>query len=252
MTNTSKSHEFSPQPSEVLRYLLVWLRGLHHTRGESKASDSAREKSKASDWAMVGLTALGLVAAGFSAVFLYTQLKEAQRSTDAGITNFMLDERAWIQLEPIKPGKTSRPGILSHGPVSVFEFPLYLRNVGKTIAINTVLRAAMMSANYDFLTGEKMILSVQDSLKDVDATVKPAFSAVVAPNTTTPLITSLTTNDYIRGKSQFLLGVIDYDDEFENHHWLRFCYFIDEHSGELSVCGYGNVGDKNPEVLRRK
>jgi len=85
MTHSPRKHEFSPPPSEVLHRFLVWLRGFHKDR----------ERSNAADWAMVVLTALGLIVAVASAVFIYLQLRDGQK-------NFMLDERAWIELEPIQ------------------------------------------------------------------------------------------------------------------------------------------------------
>jgi hypothetical protein len=69
MTSPHK-HDFTATPSEVLRYFLVCLRGFHKDR----------EKSKAADWATVGL-------------------KEPQRSTNAAITNSQMDERAWFELD---------------------------------------------------------------------------------------------------------------------------------------------------------
>jgi hypothetical protein len=129
MATSPESHEFSREPSQMLRCVVRWLRGFHLDR----------ERSKAADWALVILTFFTVIAAVVSAWFFQQQLVEARRSTDAAIHNFTVDERAWVELEPIK-GTLSSPRTAKIG--AGFSYPIYIRNVGKNVARDVRLRAS--------------------------------------------------------------------------------------------------------------
>lgn len=45
----------------------------------------------------------------------------------------------------------------------------------------------------------------------------------------------------------YLIGRIDYTDEFGVPHWLKFCYFVVNAKGDLWNCKEGNEEDRNPE-----
>lgn len=242
----ARKHEFSMTPSEVLRYFLVllrkFLRGFHLDR----------EKSKAADWAMFGVTALGLIAAVASAIFLYMQLRDAQ-------DNFKVDERAWIQLEPIKPPSIS---VDKDTGVASVTYELSLKNIGKTVARHARFHVAFVPASG--LIGESDIVSRQEALANEDYPVAESGGAphkqfqskpnrwletVIGPGATTPLPFRVSTDNRTTS-TQLLLGHIDYTDEFDVPHWSRFCYILPQNfSGNLLMCAYGNQVDGHLEVI---
>jgi hypothetical protein len=245
---TRRQHDLSPTPSEVLRYFLVWLRGFHLDR----------ERSKAADWAMVGLTLFALGAAIFSAWYLEQQVKDARQATNAAIKNFQMDERAWVELDG-KPKvaqsrKVEGQAILGPSEQVVFAYDINFRNVGKTLAKNVVVYAGFYSSDLPF----------QDESKKIDAFVKglpPKLNlAIMPPNVPVQVprteevpnsVTDIRPKPSLAKKGiritqlsgSYLVGLIVYQEEFqEKPHHLEFC-FIPAESGELRPCEFSNKED---------
>jgi hypothetical protein len=226
MTSPRK-HDFSPTPSEVLRYFLVWLRGFHENR----------ERSKAADWAMVVLTLFTLVAAIVSAWFFQEQLIEARRSTDAAVQNFRVDERAWVEIEAIKT--------VSSGE-SQAKYRVFTKNVGKTAAHDVTMRLELVGNSRDASSDSKFIESYQDESKP--PLVQDLVPKVLAPNAELPVPLVVEFQE-IPPQTHYFIGRIDYVDEFKVAHWIRFCYFATVGKyDELLSCGVGNYEDHNPET----
>jgi hypothetical protein len=254
MTSPRK-HEFSPMPSEVLRYFRAWLRGFHRDR----------EKSKAADWAMVGLTALGLIAAGISAVFVYLQLRDAQ-------DNFRVDERAWIELEPIKltESNTPIPGF-PKAPHTGLKFEIRPKNVGKTVAREIDLKAIAVDGPESLAHDARELAETQDqffmgqihSWPDNVALTPPKTPTlrVLAPGAVAPVPLEVLARPPREAKPDsenpqeqvrrvwYIIGRIDYLDEFSVNHAMKFCYFVTNDKGALDICEYGNEEDHNTKPL---
>jgi len=224
----------------VLRYFLVWLRGFHKDR----------ERSKAADWVIVALTFCTLVAAGYSALLFYRQLREAQRSTNAAIENFMVDERAWIELDPIlKSGKAFRAG-----DAKVFKYELRPKNIGKTVAREVSMDMDTIKGLYT----KEIVSQALRNLLPVETAVmvngkvvlalKPAMPSVLAPNMGAPVpaLAIVNTNECC------LVGRITYVDVFQVPHWMTFCYEVSREDGDLHTCVYGNEEDRNSEPTARE
>jgi hypothetical protein len=250
MTTSREGREFSPEPSEVLRCVIEWLRGFHVDR----------ERSKAADWAMVSLTVFAVIAAIVSAWFFQEQLVEARRSTDAAIHNFTVDERAWVELEPIK-GTVKSPRTAKIG--AGFSYPVYVRNVGKTVARDVRFRASRIGSQSSLTMGDnaqslawtqdKLLLGKVPTASDIPITI--ATPNVLAPNSVSPAPAIL----YGQERQPFpkdewvsyLIGRVDYTDEFGIPHWLKFCFFVADAQGNLWNCKEGNDEDHNPEQMNR-
>jgi hypothetical protein len=246
-----RKHEFSPTPSEVLRYFLVWLRGFHKDR----------EKSKAADWAMVGLTALGLIAAVASAIFLYMQLRDAQ-------DNFRIDERAWVELEPIN--------VIHRDGRKVYEF--FPKNVGKTVAhdvrmklvhfpayaykiqnseIDCIHRVLEQTASSrpDTMGEMREMLDKTGGMPSCNWFVRGVYQG--APDTENQRIPSVIADNekvitpsvvYIveplpDRQAPVFVGRIDYVDSFGIPHWKKFCIY--EELDEFLSCKTGNEEDQH-------
>jgi len=237
-----------------LEAFIGWLRGFHLDR----------EKSKAADWALVVFTALGLFAAAYSALLVYRQLKDGQ-------ANFMLDERAWIELEPMKPPKVVKD---KDGTISLF-YKLNLKNVGKTVASATRLHAGFLGRDAAFIGDERRIKAEQDKLANEDRetqaeverkmdqfegkvnkqrklNIEHWFQTVIAPGAESTVPEEMWTEYPTVGPNEtYFVGHLSYDDLFRVHHWLRFCYLVARKEGDeftLFLCQYGNNVDANLEI----
>lgn len=46
----------------------------------------------------------------------------------------------------------------------------------------------------------------------------------------------------------YLIGRIDYRDDFGIKHWMKFCFYVGERNGQLWNCHEGNDEDSSPET----
>jgi hypothetical protein len=104
-----------PTPTEFLNWLRHWW-------------DAPREKSKAADWVMVGLTVAVAIAAFWSACIFQAQLTEMHQAS-------IMDQRAWVGLAHVDELQPF-DGALEHYP----KFSLRFVNSGKTPATNVATR----------------------------------------------------------------------------------------------------------------
>jgi len=246
--------ESSPEPSLVLERMLEWFRGFHLDR----------EKSKAADWAMVVVTALG-------AVLVALQIRDTRAS-------FKVDERARVELESVN--KVKRTFQLVGGPIITDEtYELYPKNVGKTLARKVVMKAVAFPAVVKLMEASDIeciegllkpdarvveILNRSAGLcRDVASRQVSDFGSAVIPPVLAPEEKSIT--PYVlrsSGKgntpvavagSDVIVGRIDYLDEFGGNHWKTFCVY-DTHevvnrviSDKFLSCTHGNSEDEDPD-----
>jgi hypothetical protein len=123
--NGSKNEGDPPTPSEFLDWLRRWW-------------DAPREKSKAADWVLVGLTVAIAIAAFWSAWVFQGQLEEAKRTTE--LTREA--QRPWIKITDVELRKGYGPikTLAFHWPLTGAEVPPMLQievrmlNVGHSVA----------------------------------------------------------------------------------------------------------------------
>jgi hypothetical protein len=224
-TSPRRKSEFSLEPSRALSDFLAFLGGFHVDR----------EKSKAADWALVLATLLAVLAAGYSAVLFFGQLREARRNTDAVVRNFIIDERPWV--EP-------QIDTLNYPPEPILAWSVRLKNAGKTAAKRIYVKFAAVPR--DKFVIEESYLYQQPKLKAAPG-MSSDYIPVLAPNTT-----SVDSLDYAFGavpkttKTFIFIGRIDYSDAFEKEHWVNFCYWFDVDSRQIEAgCNYHQ--DENTE-----
>ena len=173
---------------------------------------------------------------------------------------FRVDERAWVELEPIKPV------LFYSGPLmrNFFKYNIYPKNVGKTVAYDITVRAfrtALMSGLSLGDDPKQMKMYQERGLlgnlygrkpKEAEAILSRRVAGVLGPS-----VVSTVPFDLYGGAPQvfknetiydFLIGRIDYRDAFSVKHWLEFCFFVDKSSGELQYCQQGNDEDHSPEI----
>ncbi len=176
----------------------------------------------------------------------------AANALDRSIEQFRMDERAWIEIEPIKPilmAETSR--VIGS---AIYRYPIYPKNVGRTAARNIVVRAQNYLTDASFGYDASMVRSAQDKIlmgtyspKKLKVPLYP-MPHVIAPGAVSTVPFTLVGQDDNTGKAVFLIGRIDYIDEFQIPHWLRFCFYVTNINGELGNCQEGNDEDRNPEI----
>ncbi len=173
---------------------------------------------------------------------------------------FRIDERAWVEIEPIKPVFfTPRTREI---PRAGFKYDVYPRNTGKTTAWDVKMKAQVISSSEQLGNDASMIGSEQDKYlldkftemgtgKPVVIPASPV-PKVIAPNVSIPVPYSLHGQEPQlfggHGMYDYLLGRIDYVDQFNVTHWIKFCFFVVNQRGELRSCQYGNDEDRNPEI----
>lgn len=224
---------------------------------QEKTAEEKQERRKTIKfWAEVSGVFVLLVYTGFTGY----QACLMRKSTNATVEFFRTDERAWIEIDPIKPVLfiTRRKDI----PRNDFRYEIYPRNVGKTPARNVSMKAETTASGEAFGTDAHSIATTQDkflNLKFRDAATGrpvdisgPPIPRVLAPNTTAPVPFVLYGQEpqiFPNGHAfyDYLVGRIDYVDQFGVAHWMKFCFFVINQRGELRYCEYGNDEDRNAE-----
>jgi hypothetical protein len=242
--STSTNEKEPPTPVEFVAAVTHWLRHWW---------EAPREKSKAADWMLVVLTVLIAGAAFWSAFIFRNQLHDTSEA-------FRIDERAWVGLEPIKAipvaARTKKIG-------AAFNYPIYIRNFGKTVARDVQLRAARSGPQSSITMGdnaerikwtqEKLLTGAVPSASDIP-TGNPV-PKVLAPNTTSPVpITLYGQEPQYFSKDEwvsYIIGRIDYTDAFGVPHWVKFCFFVADAQGNLWNCKEGNDEDNNLEMPKK-
>lgn len=170
----------------------------------------------------------------------------AKKSLKNSIESFRIDERAWVELEPIKPILFAKADEFISAS---FNYDIYPKNVGKTVARNIEMRAAHMCSGIEAGDNADYIRRAQDMLLHVNVGQNNRITKVLAPNTVSavPFVLHAQAPQY--AFYHFLYGRIDYTDAFSIKHWMKFCYIVNNSRGELVSCKEGNDEDHNPETL---
>jgi len=177
----------------------------------------------------------------------------AQSALTQNIESFRIDERAWVEIEPIKPVLLDD----SQKFGATFTCDIFPKNVGKTVATDVVVKAWEFGAadgadsSPEFVTGvqDKFLLQKMKGLSPNEPPVMPRpLTKVIAPNTASAAPFRLTCQSPKNGMTHYLIGRVDYCDQFRVKHTMRFCYFVVNARGEIWNCQEGNDEDHNPET----
>jgi hypothetical protein len=144
---------------------------------------------------------------------------------------------------------------------TAFSCSIYPKNVGKTVATNIVVKAVALGRSVEMnasemqATQDKFLLDrfrEQGSGKNLLIPANPV-PKVLAPNTTAnaPFIVECqAVKNFPSGGTwyTFVVGRIDYCDQFNVRHWRKFCFFVANSRGDVWNCKEGNDEDRNPET----
>jgi hypothetical protein len=176
--------------------------------------------------------------------------------------NLRMDQRAWIQIEPIVPEPTN-PSDHTYG---YYRYPIRLRNTGKTFARGLVVRATAFGTisyfgrdevarlqDHQFFEvskpwgpfkhffGGRELSNVPSGLSPTTATSTPFYLEASIPVT----YPTRSRPDMTGEAFSYLVGRIDYTDAFAVHHWIKFCYMVVNVNGDIEYCRYGNDEDQS-------
>jgi hypothetical protein len=237
--STPPNHKPSPNPSEkgenenefpekpeLPRSIVRWFRGFH----------LHREKPKITDGLMVGLTLAVAIAAFWSALSFQKQLTDSRKA-------FFIDERAWVEIEPIKPTFLVAATTTQS---AAFTCDIYPKNLGKTVATSISVRATDVMSGGVWDQNQGVVERSQDNIP-LEIPNK-GVPKVLAPGATAAAPFRLTCQAPGNGAVHYLIGRIDYCDQFGVKHWVRFCDYVVNNRGEIWACQEGNDEDKNSET----
>jgi hypothetical protein len=209
---------------------------------------SKRKKESFLRWGKFAVELLTLIVVAVYTRIAYHQWEQMRRATGDSEESFRLDERAWIEIEPIKPILLVRDAADTG---DLFTCNIYLRNLGKTVASNISVRAADPMSTDGWDENAQVVSKSQDMIpSEIPSSRVPR---VLAPNeiAAAPFRLDCQAPQTFKSGHQmihYLIGRIDYVDQFRIPHWKRFCYFVVNNRGEIWNCQQGNDEDKNPET----
>ena len=217
-----------------------------------------RKQLNTQRWIAGGTWCAFIAAAIYGAIAL-CQWKEMKTQTKQNLESFRVDERAWIELQPIR-AIPKAPA--SGGFGTIFTYNIFPKNAGKTAAYDIVAKAIRGGLMSGLSLGDNVaeIASYQKMLQGNTMKVPDILISRRVPKALGPSDVSSAPFDlYGQEPKQwgsdpqkwtynFLIGRIDYADAFGVAHWMTFCLFIADSSGNPQYCQYGNDEDRNPEL----
>jgi hypothetical protein len=175
----------------------------------------------------IALSGLTLVAVIVYAVLTYKQWREMKRSTDAVMTNFKTDERAWMGFKFMEGSLTLTVG-------KSFLVPTQLVNTGKTPAKNVhgSVRVGIVKrdepldftyapghAHYELSAGTIFPAGFINESFEAEQHGPDKPEAI--------LLTKPMLDDIFNGKSIIVVhGKIVYNDIFGTEHWTTYCRYV--------------------------
>ena len=183
----------------------------------------------------------------------------AEQALNDARLHFRQDERAWIGIEPLKP-RVKAPA--NDKFTALYTYDLSLKNSGKTVArcVEVRLPRGAIGGSLEFGDHEDWVANWQDKFlfgkfkgTENGPPIIRSAPKIIAPGEVTPIpldIYGQVPKVYPNGQEYVnsFVGRIDYIDEFDVRHWIKFCMFIAQRDGSLWYCKYGNDEDRNPEI----
>jgi hypothetical protein len=256
----TQQHLPPDKPVEVRAVVSYDAVTVANTSAQNDRQHTTQDSIKRATWA--GFVAVAIYA--LITVFMWCQMikqsRIASKSLQQSTESFRIDERAWIEIDPIKPTLLSRSDATFS---TLFTCNIYPKNVGKTVARDIVVKAGdfggpeEMGGNAEEMrnTQDKLLL---DKFKDM-GTGNPVIiptnpvPKALAPNSMSPVPFRLTCQApqvFPTGHQfiHYMVGRIDYCDQFQIKHWLKFCFYVVNARGEVWACKEGNDEDRNSET----
>lgn len=200
-------------------------------------------------WSLVVLSALTVYIAQGTLAETASQVAIMQRQLAANSEYFRISERAWVELEPVKPVLLAPA---RNGFPSGFQYDIFIRNVGNTPARNVTMKVGSLSRMGELDSAEESSRIQSMMLSGaIGAHIDMNVPSSLAPNAATPVPVRVTGQApvYFEGAAMrsHLIGRIEYLDVFSVKHWKTFCFFVATPRGELWHCKVGNDQGQDPD-----
>jgi len=171
------------------------------------------------------------------------QSDRAEKSLNATIENFRLDQRAWIHLKEVAfkaytTGDTEVPIKAGH-PVRI---KLSYTNTGKTPArvLATKTYVYVVEAGEKPPLQEKAIIATENRPFTLFPNSTYSHSEMVSEVYSAQQVEVIKNGQYI----MYIYGMIPYEDVFGQIRWTQFCKYLDTDFTTLAVCSFYNETDK--------
>ncbi len=227
---------------------------------QEKRNYATQRSIKNATWWAFGAVAAYAVVTTFMWCAMIEQNKIASKAMRQSTESFRLDERAWVELEPIKPTFLAPANAKQS---AAFTCNIYPKNVGKTIARDVVVKAQDLGAAEGMGDSAEQMRNTQDKFlvnefkeNGTENTIivqNNPIPKALAPNAVSQVPFRLTCQapQVFPSGHQFMhymVGRIDYCDQFKIKHWLKFCFYVVNARGEIWACKEGNDEDRNDET----
>jgi len=224
---------------------------------EKTATDSAArdERSHATQNSIKNATWAAFYSVTIYAVVttcMWIAMREQNKIANIALQQSRVDERAWIEIDPIKP-ELLTPADKTFS--ATFICNITPKNVGKTVARDIEARASDITSTDGWDENAGVVSRSQDMMfsdSDLNHVFASHVPAVIAPNGVSPVPFRLTCQApqvFPSGHQaiHYLIGRMNYCDQFNVKHWLRFCFYVVNGRGEIWACKNGNYEDHNDE-----
>jgi hypothetical protein len=235
---------------------------IRNTQSEAQRQYATQNSIKKAAWAAVVAASIYALISLAQWSQMLKQSKIANMALQRSTESFRIDERAWIELEPIKPAQLFAPAT-KFIPRNSFIYELYPKNFGKTIARDIMMKTQVSGGSEDFGDSADQMERWQDKFLLNQFTEMGTGKPVVIPpspipkvlapgvSTSVPYVVHAASPQYFNNGHamyDYIVGRVDYTDQFNVPHWIKFCFFVRNPRGELTSCQYGNDEDRNPET----
>jgi hypothetical protein len=242
----SEKKENGPPPEVIAR--LAFPAGI-----DTEKNASERRKQRRDRWRLF-VEVLTLIAVVWYGAVAYHQWREmiiatgaaqqavvearlnrgqAEKSLDATIDQFRLEQRAWLGMGDVNARFIVGEPLLITTPI---------KNSGKTPALNVSVSAVLDAVP-------------KDGKPDFSIPTPPSHRVVILPNAAFSAERNATHEsgslsqfgkESVMSGTQVLynFGTVTYDDVFGYHHWFRFCYRFDPKTSGFPTCENHNDVDK--------
>jgi hypothetical protein len=134
---------------------------------QAEARENRKEAREADNLWLQKLTAFLVFAYATVALFQWCEMRKATKATqdiiNATEEHFRVDERAWVEIEPIKPVLLTASG---PDTGAVFTCDIYPKNFGKTVATDISVKATDVFTSDGFDENRGVVDRTQDTCQD--------------------------------------------------------------------------------------
>jgi hypothetical protein len=248
--------EYGPPPAPLTVNVSAELREPEEAERDRRTRDDRHHFQQV--W-LTWAAWLTFVAAAIYAGINYSMWRAMQRTNELATETFRIDERAWLVVDPV----TAVPLAPANDrfPAS-FLCNIYPRNAGKTAATHVQIKALALGGGEELGNNAEQMQRTQDRMLLNKFTEMGTGKPVIVPegplprvippasSSPAPVRVGCSAPQILASGTRFIeyvVGRIDYCDQFQVRHWLKFCFFVANARGEVWNCKEGNDEDRNRE-----